>query len=86
MATTDLKQYIKKSDIQILKHLTNPPEPVKLLLEAICISKGIQPRGKDYWAPSKKMMADSQFFDSLVTFDKVCTFNLIPAHTHTCCF
>merc|ERR1719453_2858922 len=60
--------------------MKSPPAGVKLMMEAVCIMKGIPPakvpapdgKGKvdDFWEPAKKMMNDSKFLDSLVTYDK----------------
>ena len=61
--------------------MKSPPYAIKLVLEAVCTLKGIKPErvpdpsgsGKkieDYWGPSKKMLGDMKFLDSLVTFDK----------------
>ncbi|WAR10683.1 DYH7-like protein [Mya arenaria] len=68
-------------DITIVKSMQKPPGVIRLVLEAVCVIKGIKPdrvpdpsgSGKkieDYWGPSKKMLGDMKFLDSLVTFDK----------------
>ena len=59
----------------------NPPDVVKLVMEAVCIMKGIKPERKpdpsgsgkmieDYWGPSQRMLGDFKFLDSLKAFDK----------------
>uniref|UniRef100_A0A7S2LWX2 Uncharacterized protein n=1 Tax=Zooxanthella nutricula TaxID=1333877 RepID=A0A7S2LWX2_9DINO len=66
-------------DIGEIKAMGNPPGPVKLVLHAVCIMKGIKPArvkddtGKmveDWWGPSKKMVSESDFLKSLQTYDK----------------
>ena len=72
-------------DITIVKTMKSPPHMIKLVLEAVCVIKGIKPdrvndpsgSGKkieDYWGPSKKMLGDMKFLESLITFDKVIFF------------
>jgi dynein heavy chain len=71
---------LTKGDIIELKAMKSPPNGVKLTMETVCILKGIKPgkvpapdgKGKvdDYWEPSKKMMGDQQFLNSLFDFDK----------------
>jgi dynein heavy chain len=72
---------LSKGDIIEVRAMQRPPEGVKLVIEAICIMKGIKPKkidgdkpGKkvdDYWEPGKALLADPQkFLDSLLNFDK----------------
>jgi len=71
---------LKKSDIDECKNMKAPPAGVKLTMEAVCVMKEIAPvkvaapdgKGKvdDFWDPAKKMMNDSKFLDSLVSYDK----------------
>ena len=71
---------LSKNDIIELKAMKSPPNGVKLTMETVCILKGIKPskvpapdgKGKvdDYWEPSKKMMGDQGFLNSLFDFDK----------------
>jgi len=69
------------ADITVVKSMKNPPAAVKLTMEAICILKGVKPEkvndpsgsGKkieDYWGPSKKILGDMKFLQSLQEFDK----------------
>ena len=62
--------------------MKNPPSGVKLVMEAVCILKGVKPdripdpsgSGKkieDYWGPSKKLLGDLKFLQSLRDYDKV---------------
>ncbi|KXJ28065.1 dynein heavy chain 7, axonemal [Exaiptasia diaphana] len=69
------------ADITVVKTMKSPPAGVKLVMEAICILKGIKPdripdpsgSGKkieDFWGPSKRVLGDMKFLQSLQTFDK----------------
>ncbi|XP_054715919.1 dynein axonemal heavy chain 7-like [Uloborus diversus] len=69
------------ADITVVKSMKSPPAGVKLVMEAICVLKGIKPdripdpagTGKmieDYWGPSKKLLGDMKFLDSLKNYDK----------------
>ncbi len=65
----------------MVKTMKSPPYGVKLVMEAVCVLKGLKPdrlndpaTGKkieDYWGPSKKMLGDMKFLESLQNFDKV---------------
>ena len=70
-------------DITIVKSMKSPPSMIRLVLEAVCVIKGIKPErvpdpsgsGKkieDFWGPSKKMLGDMKFLEGLKEFDKVC--------------
>nr|XP_024219193.1 dynein heavy chain 3, axonemal-like isoform X2 [Halyomorpha halys] len=72
---------LKPSDITIVKSMKNPPYVVKLVMEAVCVMKGIKPERKpdpsgsgkmieDFWGPSQKMLGDMKFLDSLKAYDK----------------
>ncbi|VEN59897.1 unnamed protein product, partial [Callosobruchus maculatus] len=68
------------ADMNVIKTMKNPPKGVKLVMEAICIFKDIRPEKvpapsgvgavEDYWGPSKKVLSDTKFLESLLTFDK----------------
>ncbi len=62
--------------------MKSPPAGVKLVMEAVCVLKGIKPdripdpsgSGKkieDFWGPSKKVLGDMKFLQSLREYDKV---------------
>ncbi|XP_076154944.1 dynein axonemal heavy chain 3 [Alosa pseudoharengus] len=79
---------LKPADITVVKSMTNPPAAVKLVMESICVMKGIKPERKpdpggsgkmieDYWGNSKKLLSDLHFLDSLKAFDKD---NIPPAN------
>ncbi|XP_076804189.1 dynein axonemal heavy chain 3-like isoform X1 [Clavelina lepadiformis] len=72
---------LKPQDITVVKSMQNPATAIKLVLESVCVMKGIKPERKpdpsgsgkmieDFWGPSKKMLADLKFLDSLRTYDK----------------
>lgn len=71
---------LTKNDITEVKGMKSPPHPVKVVMEAICILKGLKPTrikdpdsGKmvdDFWETSKKMLMESDFLDSLKAYDK----------------
>ena len=72
---------LKKQDIDLVKSMKNPPDGVKLVMEAVCVMKDLKPdrvpdpsgSGKmifDYWKVSLKMLGDAKFLESLKTYDK----------------
>ncbi|CAB3253984.1 unnamed protein product [Arctia plantaginis] len=70
---------LKPADITLVKSMKNPPAGVKLVMEAVCVMKGIKgdrkmdPSGKaieDFWGPSQKMLGDMKFLESLKNYDK----------------
>ncbi|RKO94828.1 dynein heavy chain and region D6 of dynein motor-domain-containing protein [Blyttiomyces helicus] len=72
---------LKKQDIDLVKSMKNPPDGVKLVMEAVCVMKDLKPEkvpdpsgsGRmtlDYWKTSAKMLGDPKFLESLKTFDK----------------
>ncbi|XP_045470082.1 dynein axonemal heavy chain 7 [Harmonia axyridis] len=68
------------ADISVVKTMKNPPKGIKLVMEAICIIKDVKPEKvplpsglgmmDDYWGPSKRILGDIKFLDSLMNFDK----------------
>ncbi|CAH3114243.1 unnamed protein product [Pocillopora meandrina] len=76
---------LKQQDISLVKAMTNPPAGVRMVMEAVCILKGVKAEKKmvdgkqvdDYWAASKKVLGDLKFLESLKLFDK----ENIPAAT-----
>ncbi|KAM9012434.1 dynein axonemal heavy chain 3 [Ara ararauna] len=72
---------LNPSDISLVKSMQNPPGPIKLIMESICVMKGAKPERKpdpngsgkmveDYWGPSRKLLSDLKFLESLKTYDK----------------
>ncbi|XP_069141245.1 dynein axonemal heavy chain 3-like isoform X4 [Argopecten irradians] len=70
---------LNQNDITLVKTMNNPPLGVKLVMESVCIMKGIKPDRKvdgngkayeDYWPAAKKMLGDLKFLDSLKEYDK----------------
>ncbi|XP_043929631.1 dynein axonemal heavy chain 7 [Protopterus annectens] len=68
-------------DITVVKSMKSPPAGVKLVMEAICILKGIKPdripdpsgsgrKIEDFWGPAKKLLGDMKFLQSLHEYDK----------------
>lgn len=74
------------SDITIVKSMKSPPPGVRLVMEAVCILKGIKPdrvndpatgkKMEDFWKPSQKLLGDMKFLQSLKDYDKD---NVAPA-------
>ncbi|OXA50010.1 Dynein heavy chain 7, axonemal [Folsomia candida] len=68
------------ADIAVVKTMKNPPNPVRLVMEAVCILKGVKPemvteqgtgnKIEDYWGPSKRVLGDMKFLETLLGFDK----------------
>jgi dynein heavy chain len=72
---------LSSQDITVVKTMKSPPSGVKLVMEAVCILKGVKPdripdpsgSGKkieDFWGPSKKLLGDMKFLQSLKEYDK----------------
>ncbi|XP_071671247.1 dynein axonemal heavy chain 3 isoform X2 [Patagioenas fasciata] len=72
---------LNPSDITLVKSMQNPPGPVKLVMESICVMKGAKSERKpdpsgsgkmieDYWGPSRKLLGDMKFLESLKMYDK----------------
>ncbi|XP_060261772.1 dynein axonemal heavy chain 3 isoform X3 [Ovis aries] len=72
---------LNPADISLVKAMQNPPGPVKLVMESICVMKGLRPERKpdpsgsgkmieDYWGVSRKILGDLKFLESLKTYDK----------------
>ncbi|KAM4725109.1 LOW QUALITY PROTEIN: dynein axonemal heavy chain 3-like [Anableps anableps] len=71
---------LKPADITVVKSMQNPPGPIKLVMESICVMMGIKRRkpdpsgsGKmveDSWGPSKKLLGDLKFLENLKSYDK----------------
>ncbi|KAI9175897.1 hypothetical protein H9P43_006261 [Blastocladiella emersonii ATCC 22665] len=72
---------LSKNDVIEIRSMQRPPEGVKLVMEAVCIMKGLKPKkvdgdkpGKkvdDYWEVGKALLSEpAKFLDSLMTYDK----------------
>ncbi|CAH1790213.1 unnamed protein product [Owenia fusiformis] len=72
---------LTQQDITLVKSMKNPPGMVKLVMEAVCVLKGVKPEktpdpsgsGKkieDYWGPAKRMLGDMKFLEGLRDYDK----------------
>ena len=69
------------ADITVVKSMKTPPKGVRIVMEAVCVLKGVKPdkvpdptgTGKmieDYWSSSKRVLADIKFLDNLINYDK----------------
>ncbi|XP_046823509.1 dynein axonemal heavy chain 7-like [Vespa crabro] len=77
---------LKPADISVVKTMKSPPEGVKLVMAAVCVMMSIPPikiedpgTGRkvfDYWTPSKRLLGDMKFLDTLRQYDK----DNIPTH------
>ena len=64
-----------------MRSMKAPPAGVRLVMEAVCVMKGVKPdrvpdatTGKkvdDYWRASLRVLGDMHFLESLISFDKV---------------
>eukprot|EP00937_MAST-01D_sp_MAST-1D-sp2_P000693 g693.t1 len=72
---------LKPADINEVKNLKKPPGGVRLVCEAVCVMKSVKPvkvpdpedpskKIWDYWGPSQTMLAQSDFLESLRSYDK----------------
>uniref|UniRef100_A0A8C9SYH1 Dynein axonemal heavy chain 1 n=1 Tax=Scleropages formosus TaxID=113540 RepID=A0A8C9SYH1_SCLFO len=79
-ALTSLKS-LNKNDVTEVRAMQRPPQGVKLVIEAVCIMKGIKPKKiagekpgtkvDDYWEPGKGLLQDpGKFLEGLFKFDK----------------
>ncbi|KAM8934175.1 dynein axonemal heavy chain 7 [Pelodytes ibericus] len=75
-------------DITVVKSMKSPPAGVKIVMEAICILKGVKPdkipdpsgtgrKIEDFWGPAKRVLGDMKFLQSLHEYDKD---NIPPAY------
>ncbi|CAK9833026.1 Dynein axonemal heavy chain 3 [Anthophora retusa] len=78
---------LKPADISIVRSMKSPPAGVKLVMEAVCVLKGVKPEKvqdpatgqtvEDYWPASIRILGDMKFLESLKNFDKD---NIPPAY------
>ncbi|OAF70778.1 Axonemal beta dynein heavy chain 3 [Intoshia linei] len=72
---------LTQNDIALVKTMKTPPVIIRLVMEVVCVLKGIKPEkipdpsgsGKkleDYWGPAKRMLSDMKFLESLINYDK----------------
>ena len=68
--------------------MKSPPAGVRLVMEAVCILKGLKadrvpdPGGsgkkiEDFWPPSKRLLGDMKFLQSLHEYDKVASHRVV---------
>ena len=76
-----LTMYSKPADITIVKAMKNPPSGVKLVMAAVCVMRDMKPdkindpsgsgqKILDFWGPSKRLLGDMNFLNSLREYDK----------------
>ncbi|KAK3249818.1 hypothetical protein CYMTET_40768, partial [Cymbomonas tetramitiformis] len=81
MAALDELRAINKKDIAELKSLKHPPVGVRLVMESVCVIFNLHPTfhssrpsaeeiENGYWHESQKLMADFNFLQRLLDFDK----------------
>ncbi|XP_019911214.2 dynein heavy chain 1, axonemal [Esox lucius] len=79
-ALTSLKS-LNKNDVVEVRAMQRPPNGVKLVIEAVCIMKGVKPKKvagekpgskvDDYWEPGKGLLQDpGKFLEGLFKYDK----------------
>ncbi|KAM6256563.1 LOW QUALITY PROTEIN: dynein axonemal heavy chain 1 [Porphyrio hochstetteri] len=72
---------LNKNDVTEVRAMQRPPLGVKMVIEAVCIMKGIKPKRvageklgtkvDDYWEPGRGLLQDpGRFLDSLLKYDK----------------
>ena len=59
-----------KQELAEMKGMRNPPQPVRLVCEAMCVLRGLPAtlikdgsKRTDYWETSKRMLADMTLLD-----------------------
>ncbi|XP_076756861.1 dynein heavy chain at 62B [Xylocopa sonorina] len=77
---------LKPADIAVVRTMRSPPAGVRLVMAAVCVMLSIPPikiedpaTGKkvsDYWGPSKRLLGDMRFLETLRQYDK----DNIPPH------
>ncbi|XP_053982803.1 dynein axonemal heavy chain 7 [Hylaeus volcanicus] len=77
---------LKPADIAVVRTMRSPPAGVRLVMAAVCVMLDIPPAkiedpntGKkvlDYWGPSKRLLGDMKFLETLRQYDK----DNIPEH------
>lgn len=80
LSNTAALNTLKPADISVVKTMKSPPEGVKLVMAAVCVMMSIPPikiedpgTGRkvfDYWTPSKRLLGDMKFLDTLRQYDK----------------
>ncbi|KAL7406937.1 hypothetical protein ABVT39_000487 [Epinephelus coioides] len=72
---------LNKNDVTEVRAMQRPPQGVKLVIEAVCIMRGVKPKKvpgekpgtkvDDYWEPGKGLLQDpGKFLESLFKYDK----------------
>ncbi|XP_043264608.1 dynein axonemal heavy chain 7 [Colletes gigas] len=71
---------LKPADIAVVRTMRSPPAGVRLVMAAVCVMLDIPPAkiedpatGRkviDYWSPSKRLLGDMRFLETLRQYDK----------------
>ncbi|XP_076222913.1 dynein heavy chain at 62B [Nomia melanderi] len=71
---------LKPADITVVRTMRSPPAGVKLVMAAVCVMLDISPakiedpatgrKLMDYWGPSKRLLGDMRFLETLRQYDK----------------
>ncbi|XP_051777061.1 dynein axonemal heavy chain 1 [Erpetoichthys calabaricus] len=72
---------LNKNDVTEVRAMQHPPQGVKLVIEAVCIMRGVKPKKvagdkpgtkvDDYWEPGKSLLQEpGKFLESLFSYDK----------------
>lgn len=75
----DAVSSLTPADLAGVRTMKNPPMPVKIVMEAICILRDVKTEKstiEEYWSASKKMLNDPKFVESLLTYEK----DAVPDH------
>lgn len=86
-AAVEALEILNQRDISTLKTMRNPPQAVRLCMEAVCILLGEPPtktkqvnnagkRKLDYWPTALKLFSDLHFLHRIRTFQK----DKVPPH------
>ncbi len=80
-AAEDALKVLDKKDLDLLKSFKNPPMPVKIVMQALCLILYANPTEKkknpetmkievDWWAASIKLLGNPKLLSELLEFDK----------------
>jgi len=78
-AATDRLRCLRKQDVREVKYFINPPEPVRLTMQALCIVFGLRPARvkdgsgrfiEDFWPASCRLLGDGMLLQKMLDYDK----------------
>lgn len=67
---------LKPADITVIKSMQNPPGPVKLVMESICVMKGIRPERK----PDPNGSGENTSVDQILNSQEVISVGIEALH------